>query len=66
MTPRERVVPGLLGRLVAEEERLDREACARAGVDPLLYTRCPACVRCPEVDLDCTYCGGSGVIGVRF
>ncbi|MDP9352779.1 MAG: hypothetical protein M3P51_14745 [Chloroflexota bacterium] len=34
-----RVVLWLLGRLVVEEERLDREACVRAGVDLLLFTR---------------------------
>ena len=66
MTGRDWVVLRLLERLVCEEERLDREACAWAGVDPLLYTRCPACVRRGGIDLDCTYCGGSGVIGMPF
>lgn len=66
MTERDRIVPALLARLVAGEERLDREACARAGVDPLLHTRCPVCLRRGGADLDCTYCGGSGLIRVPF
>ncbi len=66
MTPCDRVVLGLLGRLVRGEERPDREACAWAGVDPLLFTRCPLCVRRGDVDLDCSYYGGGGVIGMPF